>query len=307
MSGVSLSPETMSGPLYVTSEKSKPKAMQSKSKQPVTGSAYLQGPVQIGKDGEYGKVDATLMLGEMENNQCDTPENTLYVKGQTTHEGDYQHTGDMNQTGDYDQKGDVRHYGDSYHEGCFTVVSPPTCNSQFQANLDIVGYVHMTQELEVGTTGQFGGNVTASEFTAGGITLTSRKAFDIPHPTKQGWRLRHICPEGPTADVYVRGRVTNKNRIELPEYWLGLVDPRSITVSLTPIGAHQDVVIKRISENVVHLQSKGGMPIDCFYHIYGERRDGEKLIAEYKGETPEAYPGDNSQYSVAGYHYDTRG
>jgi hypothetical protein len=86
-----------------------------------------------------------------------------------------------------------------------------------------------------------------------------------------------------------------------------LVDPRSITVSLTPVGAHQDVVIKRISDNVVYLQSKGGMPIDCFYHVYGERMDGEKLIAEYKGQSAEDYPGNNGEYSVAGYHYDQRG
>jgi len=306
MSGMSISPEMMSGPLYVTSDKSKPKALRDGDKD-ITGATYLQGPVQIGIDGAYSSVDATLMVGNLQNNQAATPDNALYVKGNTTHEGNYTHTGDMTQTGDYIQKGDVEHIGDSYHEGCFTVVSPPTCSSQFQANLDIDGYVHMTQELEVGTTGQFGGNVTASEFTAGGITLTSRKAFDIPHPTKEGWRLRHICPEGPTADVYVRGRITNKTKIELPHYWMKLVDPRTITVSLTPIGAHQDITIKRISDNEVHLQAKGGMPIDCFYHIYGERMDGEKLIAEYQGDTPEAYPGDNSQYSVAGYHYDQRG
>jgi hypothetical protein len=267
----------------------------------VRGSAYIEGPIQSGNSRSYGSIDATLMLAPLKNDDCDTPENTLYVKGQTTHEGDYTQTGDYNHTGDVTHEGDSDHRGDFNIEGCFTVVSPPGCDSQFSGNLVTTGY------LDVGSTGQFGGNVTASEFTAGGITLTSRKAFDIPHPTKEGWRLRHICPEGPTADVYVRGRVTNKNRIELPEYWLGLVDPRTITVSLTPIGAHQDVVIKRISENTVHLQSKGGMPIDCFYHIYGERRDGEKLIVEYKGENPEAYPGDNSQYSVAGYHYDTRG
>ena len=52
------------------------------------------------------------------------------------------------------------------------------------------------------------GNVTAAEVTAGGITLTSRKAFDIPHPTKEGHRLRHICLEGPESAVYVRGRLT---------------------------------------------------------------------------------------------------
>lgn len=262
----------------------------------IRGSAYIEGPIQSGDSGQYGSVEATLMLAPLQNSDCDTPENTLYVKGKTTHKGQY------NQTGDYIHKGDVEHVGDSYHEGCFTVVSPPGCNSDFTGNLNVTGYIQATSYITAG------GVVTGSEVqTAGGITLSSRKAFDIPHPTKEGWRLRHICPEGPTADIYVRGRITNKNQIQLPEYWLGLVDPRTITVSLTPIGAHQDVVIKRISDNIVYLQSRGGMPIDCFYHIYGERRDGEKLIAEYQGDTPEAYPGDNSQYSVAGYHYDQRG
>lgn len=261
----------------------------------IRGSAYIEGPIQSGDSGQYGSVDATLMLAPLKNSDCSTPENTLYVKGRTKHEGEY------NQTGDYKHRGKVEHYGDSYHEGCFTVVSPPTCQAQISGNFDVVGTIHCTGTLSADST------ITAPEVSAGGITLTSRKAFDIPHPTKEGWRLRHICPEGPTADVYVRGRITNKNKIELPEYWMGLVDPRTITVSLTPVGAHQDVVIKRISDNTVYLQAKGGMPIDCFYHIYGERRDGEKLIAEYQGETPEAYPGDNSQYSVAGYHYDQRG
>ena len=46
----------------------------------------------------------------------------------------------------------------------------------------------------------FGGTCNCStEVTAGGITLTSRKAFDIPHPTKKGHRLRHICLEGPES------------------------------------------------------------------------------------------------------------
>ena len=46
--------------------------------------------------------------------------------------------------------------------------------------------------------------------------------------------------------------------------------------------------------------------IDCFYHVYGERKDGERLIPEYKGNSPEDYPGKNDQYSIAGYHYDRR-
>ena len=43
--------------------------------------------------------------------------------------------------------------------------------------------------------------ITATEVTASGITLTSRKPFDIPHPSKEGWRLRHVCLEGPESAV----------------------------------------------------------------------------------------------------------
>jgi hypothetical protein len=140
----------------------------------------------------------------------------------------------------------------------------------------------------------------------GGHILSAKKNFDIPHPTKEGWRLRHTCPEGPSNDVYIRGRVRNKTEIELPEYWEKFVDPTSITVNLTPIGAHQNVIVKRIGSNKVFLQANGGMPIDCFYHIFAERSDGEKLIPEYEGQTPADYPGNNNEYSVSGYHYDTK-
>ena len=150
-----------------------------------------------------------------------------------------------------------------------------------------------------------GGIYASGEITSGIHTLSVKKDFDIPHPTKEGWRLTHACLEGPEAAVYVRGRVKNQTEIHLPEYWTKLVDENSIIVSLTSIGSHQDVIIKRIGDNKIYLQSKGGMPIDCFYHIFGERIDTEKLIPEYKG-TIEDYPGDNTQRSIVGYHYDTK-
>ena len=106
--------------------------------------------------------------------------------------------------------------------------------------------------------------------------------------------------------MYFRGRVTNKTEIILPDYWKKLVDFTTITVNLTPIGAHQNVIVKRIDEEKVYLQSKGGMPINCFFHIYGTRADGERLIPEYEGKTPADYPGNNDEYSVSGYHYDRR-
>ena len=142
------------------------------------------------------------------------------------------------------------------------------------------------------------GEVTAAEVTAGGVTLTSRKAFDIPHPTKEGHRLRHICLEGPEAGVYVRGRLTGKNVIELPEYWRGLVDPETITVTLTQIKTSQDLIVDAIEwGSRIKVRSGNGTGIDCFYHVQAERKDGEKLIPEYEGATFEDYPGDNSQYT----------
>ena len=135
------------------------------------------------------------------------------------------------------------------------------------------------------------------------LNVQSWKGFDIQHPSKENHRLRYVCLEGPEGGVYIRGRVKNKTEIQLPDYWKDLVDIQSLTVSLTPIGAHQDVIVKRWDEKKIYLQAKGGMPIDCFYHIFAERKDGEKLIVEYQGETPADYPGDSSQYSIAGYDY----
>lgn len=145
------------------------------------------------------------------------------------------------------------------------------------------------------------------DWTSSTINVQSWKGFDIQHPSKEGHRLRYVCLEGPEGGVYIRGRVKNKTEITLPDYWKDLVDIQSITVSLTSVGAHQDVIVKRWDDKKIYLQSKGGMPIDCFYHIFAERKDGEKLIVEYQGQTPADYPGDSSQYSIAGYDYGAKG
>jgi hypothetical protein len=125
----------------------------------------------------------------------------------------------------------------------------------------------------------------------------SKKPFDIPHPTKKGWRLRHVCLEGPESGVYFRGRLTNKNVIDLPDYWNGLVDPETITVTLTQIGYSQDLIVEKIEwGKKVMIKSGNASTIDCYYLVNGERKDGEKLIVEYEGNTFEDYPGDNTEY-----------
>jgi hypothetical protein len=164
-------------------------------------------------------------------------------------------------------------------------------------NAGIMGNLDVNFRIQAGGGIVSGGPIMSN---CGRHILSVKKDFDIKHPTKDGWRLRHVAPEGPTADVYTRGRVSNKNFIILPEYWRKLVDPTTITVNLTPIGAHQQVIVKRINDNKVYLQSNGGLPINCYYHIYGERQDCELNIAEYEGTSPKDYPGDNSEYLQSG-------
>ena len=182
-----------------------------------------------------------------------------------------------------------------------------------QVNLE--AYTITTPNLELTGDCTHDGNLIESNlldctgencaWSGSSINVQGWKGFDIQHPSKEGHRLRHICLEGPEGAIYYRGR-TNNNVITLPLYWKDLVDPESITVSLTPIGAHQDIIVKRFDAENIHLQSQGELPINCFFHVFGERIDGERLVPEYEGKSPEDYPGDNTQYSIAGYHYDRR-
>ena len=119
--------------------------------------------------------------------------------------------------------------------------------------------------------------------TSGNVDVTGTltaiaKSFDIEHPTKEGMRLRYGSLEGPENGVYVRGR-TQENIIELPDYWTGLVDEDSITVHITAAGKSQNIWVKKIEDYRVHLRSIEA--IDCFYTIYGERKDTDKLVVEY--------------------------
>ena len=151
------------------------------------------------------------------------------------------------------------------------------------------------------------GTCTATTFS-GTINVQSWKGFDIKHPNKEGQRLRHICLEGPEAGVYIRGRLTETNVIDLPDYWRGLIDPESITVSLTQIGSSQDLIVERIEWGKrVYVRSGNASAIDCYYTIQASRIDGEPLIVEYEGETPAEYPGGSRQFSISGYDYDARG
>ena len=122
----------------------------------------------------------------------------------------------------------------------------------------------------------------------------SPKPFDISHPTKKGWRLRYACIEGPEVAVYHRGRLKDSNKIELPYYWKDLVAEDSITVQLQPIGdRHFHLNVVEFTNEYVIVKDPDDKPIDCFYHVYGERKDVNPLITEYEGESWKDYPDPN--------------
>jgi len=324
--------------LHVTKDPSKPELL-GRGDFCIRGASYLQSPTVIGKDSTFSNVEAALMVGPVKNTDSPVP---LICDGKIKFTPKWQ----INPCGvsgigaeKYEQE--LAHPYSLVVRADLHITNPSECSlpkkpgrkvtpteaaAMFIGDVDIYGYTRIKDKLSVVEKADFRddivirqdvivgsdvvakGNITAAgevKSQCGGHILSRKKNFDIPHPTKEGWRLTHTCVEGPEAAVYIRGRVKNQTEIQLPQYWKGLIDINTITVNLTPIGAHQDVIVKRWDDSKIYLQSKGGMLIDCFYYIMAERIDTEKLVVEYKG-TIEDYPGDNSQRSIAGYHYDIK-
>ena len=125
---------------------------------------------------------------------------------------------------------------------------------------------------------------SASLLTINGTLEATSKSFAIPHPTKEGKKLVYGSLEGPENGVYHRGKLYNEDTIILPEYWSKLVDKDTVTVHLTSIGKHQDLYIKQIFEDKVIIGIEGGLftnkTINCYYVVYGERKDINKLEIE---------------------------
>ena len=251
------------GQLIVAAKKIVPKAL-GVGKEKVDHTAYIQGNTQIGKVDAFSDANATLMVGREDTIGTDR---SLFIRGNTKLEGDGGTKYTLNVNGDV------------------TIVG----NTDQTGNITASGTVKAATLIGAHTSGSISGGV--------GGKSAGAKAFDIPHPSKEGYRLRHICVEGPESAVYYRGR-TNKNTIPLPLYWKDLIDPASLTVTLTPIGAHQNIIVKRWDAENIYLQNQGALPINCFFHVFAQRIDIERLIPEYEGQSTDDYPGDNSIYSI---------
>lgn len=174
------------------------------------------------------------------------------------------------------------------------------------------GSIILDSDVTAGKNGTFGGFVQSAQYVqapiirgdvvqdTGGNILANKKnlPFDMVHPTKPGWRLRHVCLEGPEIGVYLHGKGKGKV-IELPDYWRGLVKEETISVVLTPIGYPYVLFIDKIEDNKVYVGSSlslGGGEVEYNYVIHASRYDDD-LIVEYEGESHLDYPGGNEGYS----------
>ena len=248
----------------------------------INGSMHAEGPVVFGDPGAEAKNRATLIVNRTDNDDedCENADRSVWVNGNMFLNGDDGTPYALNQVGN-------------------TIING---NDQTPFTLNIQSKAGMAIDINNGTVWIDDQGEAMFKTGTSGQTLSSRfatadslgKVFDMPHPTRgKGHRLSHACIEGPEIGVYYRGRVRNEKIIALPSYWKGLVHEDSISVQLQPIGSHQDVIVTRWDIEKIYLQSKGGMPIDCFYHIYAERKDVNPLHVEYEGDTCFDYPDPN--------------
>jgi len=279
----------------------------------IRGSVYLDGPTITGDENTFKTVEGSVMIGPCNNEDSPVPkvcDGTAFYKKWQIDPCGRMAEGNLKGAALYDPYSLVVRSGIHLTRDETTACSidgagpgpvkkyPSQSAALFIGDVDITGDVRMRSKLSVRDNADFltdvivGNDIVAEGNITLGGTLRARgavvqscgiKPFNIKHPDKEGWRLVHNCLEGPEISVFFRGRIKNSTEIDLPAYWKNLVHIDSITVNLTPVGAHQDVIVKRWDDQKIYLQSKGGMPIDCFYYVVAERKDMDKLTVEYKG------------------------
>ena len=122
-------------------------------------------------------------------------------------------------------------------------------------------------------------NVVGDVNITGTLYATS-KSFEIEHPLDSNKRLVYGSLEGPEYGVYHRGKLNNEFVINLPDYWIELVDENSISVNITPFGSHQRLFVEKIENNKVYIGSDNSGSPRCYYVVYAERKDIPKIIVE---------------------------
>ena len=237
-----------------------------------TGTAVLNGPVYVGKTGASPGYEALLNITSNSAQQ-----NPLNIQPS------------CNASLAMKADGNLTVAGDGKTPNALLISGGSSVDT-----IHVEGDMFVSGAVDCGNKGKL-----ASRFA----TADSKpKPFDLEHPTKgKGHRLRYACIEGPEVGVYYRGRLKESNVIELPYYWKDLVHADSITVQLQPIGSNQNLVIQEFNNEFIVIAEDSTntdlitdlSTIDCFYHVYGERKDINPLIVEYEGNSWEDYPDPN--------------
>lgn len=274
---------------------------------PINGSAWIEGPMLFGSPLSYPtprKPDANVMIGRAKNPTFPVTESILKVtsfsfsptpldvvigekKGPVGLKSVLS-IGDIlclskisykspktNAIGDLNWTGKVSVKGKTLFDGKSITNIKKVINGDARVNGKLLVY---------------GACVIKGHLTFTSSIVGTSKKFDISHPIKPNHRLAHACIEGPENGVYYRGRLTNSNIINLPDYWRGLVDPETITVTLTPHGSYQELYVKSIEwgTKINVLNNSGGL-IDCSYTIFAKRKDIADLVVEYEGNEPKEW------------------
>ena len=247
-----------------------------------TGTAVLNGPV---------------LIGDVQKNSDDR--GVLSVSSNTAQQNPLDTQPAMEKSLAVRTRGNVDIRGDGKTDHGLRVSGGASVDT-----VHIVGDVFVTGAVDCGNKGKL-----ADRFA---VADSKPKPFDLKHPTKgEGHRLRYACIEGPEVGVYYRGRLKGKNIIELPYYWKDLVHEDSITVQLQPIGKNQNLVIESFNSEYVVIEIGANQDfltneilIDCFYHVYAERKDVNPLIVEYEGNSWKDYPDPNYRHDAVNPRYD---
>ena len=96
------------------------------------------------------------------------------------------------------------------------------------ANLGYVGVADETGEVRAGIFIDDSGD---------GVVFGDSKQFIVDHPNRPGEKIVYVSLEGPEAAIFKRGVVKLENgrgAIELPEHFVALANPETLTVQLTP-------------------------------------------------------------------------
>lgn len=128
------------------------------------------------------------------------------------------------------------------------------------------------------------GDIMLGDLAVSGEFSATSKSFVINHPIKLNYKLKYGSLEGPENGVYIRATVHGTNEFLLPDYWVKLVDPTTITVNLTSIGMFQPlyVVNKSIEKIIVAANGVEIKDLDFDIIVFAERNDINKLVVEYQ-------------------------